>query len=74
MAKKSAGKGAFPKWATPMTAPKIHGNDPMVSPDNAIAYPKVPNPMGFPIAGKTKGYNIGTGGVKDKDRIYKNGR
>lgn len=74
MAKRKGGTSSFPGWATPMTEPKIHGTDPYISPDNAVAYPKAPNTMGWPIAAKTPGYKIGTGGVRNDGRFYRDGR
>lgn len=71
MARKRGGsQGSFPGWCTPMTEPIIHPKqEPYIAPDNGVAYPKAPNPMGWPIAPKTRGYNIGTGGGKRWDRF-----
>jgi len=73
MARRGGGSASFPKWATPMVEKKKHRTDPFMDPDNAIAYPKAPNTMGFPIPNKTAGYKIGTGGVRSVDKWHKDG-
>lgn len=67
--------GPFGGWATPMSEPKIHATDPYIEPDNAMGMPRAPRmPYEMLFPKKDRGYNIGTGGVRNSGRWHVDGR